>query len=164
MSLETRGEMTVGAALPLLGDATTAIGAAVGVQLPGLEAAAAVFGEVSASIAISPPSAAVFAEAALDFQPPSVDANFGIDAGAAFSVEIGQLQAYLAIAAQLASILATAGVYLYVHRGPAGDFVLPANAAGAPNPGTQVFGIVLACQASATSTVAALSAVCGVTT
>jgi hypothetical protein len=163
MSLETLGEMTLGAAIPMLGDAATALDAAVALEVPRLSAAAAVFADVSGSIVVSPPAAAIFVEAAAAFQPPTVDVNFGLDAAADFNAEVGQLNVYGALALQIADLLATAGVSAYLYQGRADEFAMPPYTAGAPSGATQVFGIVLACQASATSTVSALRAVFGVT-
>jgi len=163
MALELVGEVSVGVAVPLLGDASTALTAAVGAELPNLEVNAAAFAAVSADIAISPPSAAIFVQAAADFEVPSVDANFGIDAAAEMNVEIGELNVYAALALSIAGILATAGVSVYAGTAPSGNLGLPTLLAGAPNPTVPVFAILLVCQASATPTVAALESVFGVT-
>jgi hypothetical protein len=154
MALTELGAMSVGAAIPLLGDASTALTAAVGAELPSLNANIGAFADVSANISVSPPTAAVFVEAALDFQPPSVDVNFGLDAGVELNTEIGELNIYAALAVQIAGLLAEAGVYGYVYTGAA-PFTMPTNTAG----GGQVFAVVLACQASVTPTVTALQTV-----
>jgi hypothetical protein len=149
------GEGSLAVAVPLLGDAQTALDAAIGVELPSLTANAAAFADVAASVGITPPSAAIFAEAALSFEPPSIEANFALDAGVELNLEIGQLNIYAALALQIAGILATAGVYGYVFQGDATEFTMPVDTAG----GGQVFAVVLACQASATPTVTAMQAV-----
>ena len=162
MALELVGEMTVGAAIPMLGDASTALTAAVGVEMPSLQASAAAFAEVSANISASPPTAAVFAEAALEFEPPAVDANFGLDAAAEIGIEIGDLDVYAALALSIAELCATAGVSVYAGTAPSGTLGLPTLLAGAPNSTVPVFGILLVCQASSVSTVTALQTAFGV--
>ena len=162
MALELVGEMTVGAAIPMLGDASTALTAAVGAELPNLQASAAAFAEVSANISASPPTAAVFAEAALEFEPPAVDANFGLDAAAEIGIEIGDLDVYAALALSIAELCATAGVSVYAGTAPAGNVALPGLVAGAPNPTVPVFVVALCCQVSVTPAVAALRTAFGV--
>jgi hypothetical protein len=162
MAITLLGEMTLAAAIPLLGSAATALSAAVAAELPDLNGRIAAFTEAAVSIGINPPQAALLLEAAAAFTPPSVDANFALDAGAALELELGDLNIYAALALSIAGILATAGVSVYAGTAPSGTLGLPALIAGAPNPTVPVFCIVLACQASATPTVAALSTAFGV--
>jgi len=161
MTVQVLGAASATTIIPVLGDCTAAIAGAVGVTLPDITANASVAANFGVSVGIDLPAVdadfMLAAQADLRVQPPSVSLDVSAGIAGSFNITIGQLNAFLALAAYLnglrGSITATAFTGTVAgFSGEAGQMV-----SGAPS--DSCFAVVLS--ASTNESIASLKAVFG---
>ncbi len=128
------GGFTVGECLPIAVTAKAGIDASVRIVLPSLEAKLAGALEVQAAITVSPPTLAVQLQAAIDLAAelqasidlglPGISVDLAAMASiiAEIQVELGSIQAQVALSASLGVTLGGAGVHLISQEGTLGSF------------------------------------------
>lgn len=117
MSTPYLGTLSLGAVIPMLADAATAIAGAAYASLPEIQAKIEVLTKLTAQLTITPPSVAAFLNAATFFQLPNVSANINAAQLAAFNVQLTGLIAFVQLQIQIETLLASAGVHLWQHTG-----------------------------------------------
>jgi hypothetical protein len=178
MAANYLGSLTLGGAMPQSLTAVAALTGSINLELPSIAARLEGLLAAQASITISPPTLATrltaalgivaALQAAIELGLPTIDGNLFLIAGliADLQVELGALQANLALASAFDLQLGNAGVHAYTYTGRA-DGLVPgvSSVIGAALPGgdpsDHVGAIVLA--ASAPATKVAMGAWFGVT-
>jgi|GEM_PF-4258399 len=151
MSVARLGELSIGAAVPLLATFHASLQAAIGFALPELQAKLAGLAQVSAALTIAPPdltgtiSAALATVASLQAAVSGPTVTLEITAIASLIAELGVQLATIEAAAALS--IPSASLSLYAFEGPTGSFgaelqtALNEDLPGAP---ANTFALVLA--------------------
>lgn len=144
------GEFTLGACVPMANTAYAAIGAAVGVSLPAVQARIAGLVKVQARVAVTPPSVATDLAAAVQLVArlqaavamPAFDVTLLGTMIADVQAILTDLSVRATFAANFGILLGTPGIYLARHSGAIGD-VFPGGLPGGADPYQPIEGIAV---------------------